>query len=234
MKKTHLILLLSALTGWSALVFSQTAPPPPPGGDTDVDAPERPERPARTELTVALKDKLSSYKAEHDSLRNELKALIKQLNRPTREKIREITKKFEADNQTRIQAQKELAHEIKTGLKEARPERPAKPQISDETIKLKVDLLRKQHKEINEAVKESTIELKTQLETATREQRKELLDAFREDQKKLHQDLKNIQRQIREALQPAITASTSGVRTNNRRPPSRDDVVTDVRRESDR
>lgn len=233
MKKAKFFLLLSALTGWSVLAFSQTAPPPPPGGDTDADAPERPERPARTELSPDLKDKLSSYKEEHDSLRNELKALIKQLNKPNREKIREITKKFEVDNLSRIQAQKDLAKEIKTGLKEARPERPAKPQISPE-MKLKVDLLRKQHKEINNAVAESTKELKTQLQIATREQRKELLDAFREDQKKLHQDLKNIQRQIRETLQPAITASTSGVRTNNRRPPSRDDVVTDVRRESDR
>jgi len=233
MKKTTFILLLSAFIGWSSPAFSQPTLPPPPGGDSDATAPERPERPARTELTSDLKDKLSNYKEEHDSLRNELKALIKELKKPTREKIREITKKFEADNLTRLQAQKELAREIKTGLKEARPERPAKPQISTE-IKTKVELLRKQHGEINKAVAESTKELKIQLQTATREQRKELLDAFREDQQKLHQDLKNIQRQIREALQPTITASGTGVRINTRRPPSRDGVATGDRRQSDR
>ena len=197
------------------------------GGDsTDSPKPERPERPARPELNTELKDKLASYKEENDKLRSELKTQLKALSQPTREEIRQVTKAFQAANKDRIDQQKQLATEIKDGLKGARPERPTKPAISD-AVSSQMDELRKQHGEIQKAAEESKRVLKETLADATKEERKQLIDQFREDQKKLHEELKGVQRQIRETLEsarPSLSTEAGVERRERRRPPTRDDV----------
>ena len=236
MKKTKLILAITTFCGICLIAHADdTNPPPPPGGDSADNVPDviPPERPARPELTSDLKDKLSTYQQVHDALRDELKALIKAEEKPTREKIREITLKFEADNQDRLEQQKQLAREIKAGLQDSRPTRPSKPEVSDR-IKTKINLLRVQHDSIQQTVAASKQALKTQLESATTEQRKEILDTFRQEQKQLHDELKNIQRQIRETLLPALDATSSTTRPERRQPPTREEVDTGDRRTTDR
>jgi len=197
------------------------------GGDSsDAPKPARPERPARPELNAELKDKLASYKEENDKLRSKLKTQLKALSKPTREEIRQVTQAFQAANKERLDQQKQLAAEIKDGLKVSRPERPAKPAVSD-LVSSQMDELRKQHSEIQKAAEESKRVLKETLADATKEERKQLLDQFREEQKQLHEELKGVQRQIRETLEsarPSLSTEAGAERPERRRPPSRDDV----------
>ena len=237
MKKTKLILAVAVYCGLSLYSVATDNPPPPPGGNTytsgpDIDPPERPSRPSRA-IATDVKEKLSDYKQEHDSLREELKELIKAEQKPTRQKIREITKQFEVANKDRIDQQKQLAREIKAGLKESRPQRPSKPSVSD-SVKTRVNLLRQEHDSIHQNVAASKQALKTQLASATTAQRKEILDNFRLQQKQLHDQLKNIQRQIRETLLPAQNSTSSSTRPERRKPPTREEVDTGDRRSSDR
>ena len=236
MKTSKFILVATAFSCFFLQSHAQDNPPPPPGGDSNTsdfnfDPPERPSRSSR-DLAPEIQDKLIDYKRVHDTLREELKALIKAESKPTREKIREITKQFEAANQDRILQQKELARAIKIGLKESRPERPTKPQVSDQ-VKTRVNLLRLRHDSIHQTVAASKQALKAQLAAATGDQRKLILDNFRQEQKNLHEELKNIQRKIREILLPDQNSATS-TRPERRKPPTRDEVVTGDRRTTDR
>jgi len=208
-------------------------------GTKPIPAPSKPDisqgsRPSRPELSTELKDQLASYKKENEALRQELKAKLKNLKKPTREEIRKITQAFQRDNEDRLEAQKQLATQIKDSLQSARPSRPEKPSVPKE-ISDKMKTLREKHKTIEELVLAGKRELKAQLATASLEERKELLDSFREDQKKLHEDLKSVQRQIRETFHSNASSQGASIRSETRRPPSRQDIQkTDVRRSRDR
>ena len=231
MKPTKPILTLLAAITMAAPISAQVAPPAP---NIDPDTtPTRPKRPARPELATELKTKLDSYKQEHEALRKALKERLAKIENPTREKIRRITNEFKANHAAKFQAQKALATQINEGLKTARPERPAKPEVSDQ-VKTQVKSLQTQHKEIHQSIQASKAALKTALQDATREERKQLLDNFRQDQKELHEQMKGIQRQIRETMAACFfPTAASDTRTELRRPPTRTEVQ-EARRTSDR
>ena len=213
--------------------------PPKPGkpgrgdgdsGEVAKPKPERPERPARPELSDDLKGKLESYKKENDELRDALKAEIKALKNPTRTKIREITKAFHEENKARFEGQKDLSKEIKEGLKDARPERPSKPEVPEAVLEL-----RAAHDEILKSAADSKRSLVSALAKASIQERKALLDNFREEQKTLQDEMKNLQRQIRESIEKPKGGKDGGVRPNLRPPPRpKPGGKTDDRRPTDR
>ena len=234
MKPTKPILTALAAICLAAPVSAQDPVPPPPEPNIDPDTtPTRPERPARPELASELKTKLDAYKLEHEKLRNALKARLARIENPTREKIRRATHEFKTNHEAKLLAQKLLAAQIKEGLKTARPDRPEKPEVSDE-VKTQVKTLQTQHKEIHQSIQASKAALKTALQDVTREERKQLLDKFRQDQKDLHEQMKGIQRQIRETMAASFAnIATTDTRTELRRPPTRTEVQ-EARRTSDR
>lgn len=229
-------ILLVALNLAVPLFSQEPSPPPPPDlpdDNTGALAPTRPERPARTELANTLKEKLEDYKTKQDNLRKALKDRLAQIDNPTREKIRIATQAFELLHKDQLDALKARAALIKAELDAARPARPSKPLVSDE-IKTQVISLQNQHKEVHDSLQASKAELKIALQDVTDEERAQLLDEFRQNQKDLHEQMKNIQRQIRETLHASLnTTDATTIRIEDRRPPSRTEVL-EARRTADR
>ena len=164
-------------------------------GKPDNDKPERPERPERPEIPDELKSKMEAYKKESQALRQELKAAIGKIEKPTREQISEASSTFREANKERYVSQKGLIVEIRDGLKALRPERPEKPELSDEA-----KALREKHASLLKSMGENKKTLREALAKATEDERKELLDNFREQQEKLSAELKALHKEIRDSI----------------------------------
>ena len=164
-------------------------------GKPDNNKPERPERPERPEIPDELKSKMEAYKKESQALRQELKAAIGKIEKPTREQISEATSAFRVANKDRYESQKGLIVDIRDGLKALRPERPEKPELSDEA-----KALREKHAALLKSMGENKKALHDALSKASEEERKELIENFRQEQAKLAQELKALHKEIRESL----------------------------------
>ena len=164
-------------------------------GKPDNNKPERPERPERPEIPDELKSKMEAYKKESQALRQELKAAIGKIEKPTREQINEATSAFRVANKDRYESQKGLIVDIRDGLKALRPERPEKPELSDEA-----KALREKHAALLKSMGENKKNLREALAKATENERKELLDNFREQQEKLSAELKALHKDIRDSI----------------------------------
>ena len=164
-------------------------------GKPDGNKPERPERPERPEVPEELKTKMEAYKKESQALRQELKVAIGKIEDPTREQIGEATRAFREANKDRYESQKGLIVEIRDGLKAIRPERPEKPELSDEA-----KALREKHAALLKSMGENKKNLREALAKATEDERKELFDKFREQQEKLSAELKALHKEIRDSI----------------------------------
>jgi uncharacterized membrane protein len=164
-------------------------------GKPDNDKPERPDRPERPEIPDELKAKMEVYKKESQALRQELKAAIGKIEKPTREQISEASSTFREANKERYVSQKGLIVEIRDGLKALRPERPEKPELSDEA-----KAIREKHAALLKSMGENKKNLREALAKASEDERKELLENFREQQKKLSAELKALHKEIRESI----------------------------------
>ena len=164
-------------------------------GKPDNHKPERPDRPERPEIPDELKAKMEVYKKESQALRQELKAAIGKIEKPTREQISEASSTFREANKERYVSQKGLIVEIRDGLKALRPERPEKPELSDEA-----KALREKHASLLKSMGENKKNLREDLAKANEDERKELLENFREQQKKLSAELKALHKEIRESI----------------------------------
>ena len=159
------------------------------------DKPSKPQRPSRPELPTELKDKMGAYKKEQDAIKSELKEAIKKIEKPTREKVKQAIEAFNKANKERLDANKDLAKSIKEGLEANRPERPKKPEPTEE-----MKALQKSHAEKIKELNESRKKLMVSLKDASEEEKKDLIESFKGQQKDLHEELKNIQRQLREQI----------------------------------
>jgi len=206
--------------------------------------PEKPKRPSRPEVSNDLKDKLDSYKEEKEALNKDLRAAIDDIKKKfkghpvSRAGIKKIIEQFNKENKDRIDAQKALGKEIKEGFKANRPERPVKPEISDEVKAL--------HGQINEVTKKLTENKKAlmnKLQEAKKQDvigrsdhiHKEIIDSFREEQASLMNELKGIQKQVREQLDHNRDAEVFNQAIEKKRPPRRPNAKkTEDRRPTDR
>lgn len=193
-------------------------PTKPTRPNTEENKPTKPQRPSRPELPTELKDKMGAYKKEQDAIRAELKEAIGKIDKPTREKIKEVIAAFNETNKERLDANKDLAKSIKEGLEANRPERPKKPEPTEE-----MKALQKSHAEKIKELNESRKKLMVSLKDASEEEKKDLIESFKGQQKDLHEELKNIQRQLREQIVISKEA-TDGEKPKQRierRPPPR-------------
>lgn len=198
------------------------------------DKPLKPQRPSRPELPTELKDKMGAYKKEQDAIKSELKEAIKKIEKPTREKVKQAIHAFNEANKERLEANKDLGKSIKEGLEANRPERPKKPEPSEEMKALQKAHIEKV-KELNEGRKKLMVSLKE----ASEEEKKGLIESFKAQQKDLHEELKNIQRQLREQIiicKKPLSGDESKQRLE-RRPPRRPETIkkkNDSRRPTER
>jgi hypothetical protein len=209
-----------------------TKPTKPSGDQQKPGKPEKPSRPARPELSDELKNKLDSYKKEKDQLNKELKDAVKKLEKPTREQVKEAITSFHQSNKARFDSNKELGKSIKEGLSLNRPERPKKPELTQE-----VKELHKSHAEKIKELHDSKKKLMSSLQETKGDERKKLLDSFREEQKSLHDELKSIQKQLREQIVICTVPKDSNKERVDRRPPPRPkskEKNTESRRPTDR
>ena len=204
---------------------------------------EKPKRPARPEVSSDLKDKLDSYKEEKEALNKDLRAAIDDIKKKfkghpvSRAGIKKIIEQFNKENKDRIDAQKALGKEIKEGFKANRPERPVKPEISDE-----VKVLHGQINEVTKKLTENKKALMNKLQEAKKQDvvgksdhiHKEIIDSFREEQASLMNELKGIQKQVREQLDHNRSAEVFNQQVQKKRPPRRPDAKTEDRRPADR
>lgn len=170
-------------------------PTKPTRPNTEDNKPLKPQRPARPELPTYLKSKMDEYKTQQDAIKSELKEVIKKINKPTREKVKQAIEAFNTANKERIDANRNLAKSIKEDLEFNRPERPKKPEPTEE-----MKTLRKAHAEKINELNEGRKKLMISLKDASEEEKKNLIESFKGQQKDLHEELKNIQRQLREQI----------------------------------
>ena len=186
---------------------------------------ERPERPARPEVPEELKTKVESYKEEKEALHQGLRKAIGDIqkiysdkggNKLTRGAVQRIIKTFNEENKERLEAQKTLAKEIKSGFEANRPERPPKPEVPEA-----VAGLRDAATEVGKKLQASKKALHTKLKEAKREDHREIIGQFKESQTALMNELKSIHKQIREEMDKGRNLAQFNKATEHRRPPRR-------------
>lgn len=151
-------------------------------------------------LPEDLQEMIGEFRANQAELREEMKALIGELDNPTKEEIESIRTQFREDNADRIAAQKELSSAIRKRVKELREDGtlPARGSRSGKDDSKRLDDARNHFKEKRAAFMERRQELKERLQNATsEEEKKEIIQEFRAEMKAQRQEMKEERRKKR-------------------------------------
>lgn len=187
MKKILLTCLFGALLS-GGVAFAQTEP--------STDLPNAPGE--VVEQSPELKAMIEAFRTENQALRAELKADLGELTDPTREEIRAATEAFRTENAERIAAQKTLAEEIRTAIREVRADRP-RPTLPPELL-----AAHQAFRDAQQDLRQAQRDLREALRgAANAEEREAILASFREAQRARLQALKDAQREIREGREEA-------------------------------
>lgn len=153
----------------------------------------------RPEPSDELKEKMNTHKENHQVLQTKLRAKIQELGKkPTKEEVRKVVVKFQADNKDLIDSQKEIGKSIQKWHKDNRPERPKKPEPSAE-IKEKMKEVHSKKKEMDEIRKTFQQTLKASKDL-TKEQRDEMIKEFKETNAEKHQAIKEAQKELQKEI----------------------------------
>jgi len=151
------------------------------------------------DLSEALRSNIQEFRENQARLREELAARIKDLEDPTSEEIRDITRQFREEHAEAVQAQRESAREIREELArlrmEHRPdrERPEPPEAVRE--------LHQRLKEARKTLQEKRRARVQQIANADSEEaRKEMIEQFRQEQRDEVQQLIELRRDLREEV----------------------------------
>jgi len=178
--------------------------------DVEVEKPEvEVQKPAKPELSDELKEKIATIKSLEKALHEDIKAKINELGQDASKlEIKEVVDKFKSENKDRFAEIKNAREQIKEELEANRPERPQRPELSDE-LKEKVAELENSKKEMREAQKQ----LHESLKDASEQEREELIYAFKEANKAKHEEIK-IQAKVVKAEIRALV-ETEATRTSD-------------------
>ena len=149
-------------------------------------------------LPEELREKIHEYRQEKHALRSELRALIDDLTDPTREQVQETVAAFREDHEDRIAAQRDLAREIREGLRDVRDDRPPRPRPDELPDAIKD--LRNQFHDNQQDLRDERRTFIDSLGDLTEEQREAAIEQFREDHRAALQEQKDLRRQIRDAI----------------------------------
>ena len=163
----------------------------------------------KPEIPEELKEKIAQVKKSEKALQEEIKAKIEGLGKEaTREEIKATVEAFKESNKDRVEEIKEAHAAIKEDINGNRPEKPERPELTED-LKAKVDALHAKRKEIHEAEKE----LRKNLKDASKEDRKELITAFKKANKAKHEEIKNQAKEVKEEIRSLV--ETEATRTSD-------------------
>ena len=168
-----------------------------------------PKRLPKPEIPEELKEKIAQVKESEKALHEEIKAKIEGLGKEaTREEIKATVEAFKESNKDRFEEIKEAHAAIKEDINANRPEKPERPELTEE-LKVKVDALHSARKEMHEAQKE----LRETLKDASEEERKEAITAFKEANKAKHDKIKSQAKEVKEEIRALV--ETEATRTSD-------------------
>jgi hypothetical protein len=171
---------------------------------------KRPKRPQKPELSAEVKDKLQDIKDLQDALAKEMKTKLDGLKKDgaTREEMREAVHAFQKDNKDRLETIRDAHKDIHDSLKDARPPKPERPELTAD-IKVKVEVLREKQKELHTARKD----LHENLKDKSKEDREALIADFKKDNKAKHEDIKAKAKEVKEEIRALV--ETEATRTSD-------------------
>ena len=170
---------------------------------------KRPQRPEKPEISDELKAQIESVRELEKAIHSEIKARVEALGKEaTREEIKATVEAFKESNKDRFEEIKEAHSAIKEDMIANRPEKPERPELTEE-LKVKVDALHSARKEMHEAQKE----LRENLKDASEEERKEAITAFKEANKAKHEEIKSQAKEVKEEIRALV--ETEATRTSD-------------------
>ena len=170
---------------------------------------KRPQRPEKPEISDELKAQIESVRELEKAIHSEIKARVEALGKEaTREEIKATVEAFKESNKDRFEEIKEAHAAIKGDINANRPEKPERPELTQE-LKVKVEALHSARKEMHEAQKE----LRETLKDASEEERKEAITAFKEANKAKHEEIKSQAKEVKEEIRALV--ETEATRTSD-------------------
>ena len=170
---------------------------------------KRPQRPEKPEISDELKAQIESVRELEKAIHSEIKARVEALgNEATQEEIKATVEAFKESNKDRFEEIKEAHSAIKEDMIANRPEKPERPELTEE-LKVKVEALHSARKEMHEAQKE----LRETLKDASEEERKEAITAFKEANKAKHEEIKSQAKEVNEEIRALV--ETEATRTSD-------------------
>jgi polyhydroxyalkanoate synthesis regulator phasin len=170
---------------------------------------KRPQRPEKPEISDELKAQIESVRELEKAIHSEIKARVEALGKEaTREEIKATVEAFKESNKDRFEEIKEAHSAIKEDMIANRPEKPERPELTEE-LKVKVEALHSARKEMHEAQKE----LRENLKDASEEERKEAITAFKEANKAKHEEIKSQAKEVKEEIRALV--ETEATRTSD-------------------
>ena len=171
---------------------------------------KRPKRPQKPELSAEVKGKLKDIKDLQNALAKEMKTKLDGLKKDgaTREEMREAVHAFQKDNKDRLETIRDAHKEIHDAIKDARPPKPERPELTAD-IKAKVDVLREKQKDLHTARKA----LHENLKDKSKEDREALIADFKKDNKAKHEDIKAKAKEVKQEIRALV--ETEATRTSD-------------------
>jgi polyhydroxyalkanoate synthesis regulator phasin len=170
---------------------------------------KRPQRPQKPEISDEVKAQIDAVKGLEKALHTEIKEKVNELGKDaTREQIKATVESFKESNKDRFEEIKEAHSAIRENIEANRPEKPQRPQLTED-LKAKVDALHAKRKEMHEAQKE----LHQNLKEASKEEREEMITAFKEANKAKHEEIKSQAKEVKEEIRSLV--ETEATRTSD-------------------
>ena len=168
-------------------------------------------RPQKPKFSDDLKAKIDAVKQLEKVIHTEIKAQIEALGKEaTREDIKATVEAFKESNKDRFEEIKEAHSTIKEDMIANRPEKPERPQLTED-LKKEVQDLHAKRKEMHEAQKE----LHKNLKDASKEDRLEMIKAFKEANKEKHNDIKEQAKIVKEGIRAIAESEAGATRTSD-------------------
>ncbi len=171
------------------------------------DTANRPERPPTPSfdlpgrpvaLEEALRERVDQYQSQQRGLREDLRNALAELEDPTRNAVKQVQRKFRAENAEQIHAQERLGAQIRRAmhaLRSHRAERTRPAPLPPEVESARADFV-----SARSDILAARDQLHAQLADASEEQREQLLEQFRNEQRDRLHELKDLKRGLREQI----------------------------------
>jgi hypothetical protein len=171
---------------------------------------KRPKRTKKPELSEDVKGKLQDLKELQDGLAKKMKSKLDGLKKDgaTREELREAVHAFQKDNKVILEDIRERHAGILQSLKDARPPKPERPELTTE-IKAQVEVLKEKQKELHTA-REA---LHENLKDKSKEDREALIADFKKDNKTKHEAIKAQAKVVKKEIRALV--ETEATRTSD-------------------